>query len=561
MPSAFDAVGITQIDTDTDLGFDSAWRIETKEDTGPSFAIQLRANSFTELKRGDVGILRFFARTIESNDESGLGRVGVDVRPAVGWGRGMVSESFSPPETWEEFLVPFKADDDYDRFEAMVSFSFGYRKQTVEIAELECLTFGDSVAFSDLPRTRFTYEGREADAAWRTAALERIEKIRKGDIQIKVVDSKGKPIRNAKVTLSQTDSEFEWGTAIPFERLLVDTPDNLIYREKVLELFNAASPENDLKWPAWIGEFRGNYSSERAIEGLKWLQDHNIPTRGHVMVWPGRGNLPEKIRNLLGTPDQDKIPGMVFDHIREIATATKDYLYEWDVLNEPYTNHDLIDAFGPEIMVDWFKTAREVLPDTTLYLNDFSNHDATTDKKHVEHFEGIARYLVDHGAPIDALGLQAHIGGNPNDPQNVLDVLDRYWNEFHLPIRITEFDVRTSDDELQADYTRDFFTLAFSHPSVKGIQIWGFWENAHWIPSAAMYRSDWSEKPNLDVYKSLVFDQWRTKLETQTDKNGTLQTRGFYGDYQVSVKSGDRETEQSFTLRSGDAAEIEIKLP
>ena len=35
---------------------------------------------------------------------------------------------------------------------------------------------------------------------------------------------------------------------------------------------------------------------------------------------------------------------------------------------------------------------------------------------------------------------------------------------------------------MQADYTRDFLILAFSHPSVVGVQLWGFWENAHWIP-------------------------------------------------------------------------------
>ncbi len=560
MPSAFDAVSIDSVDTETDLGFDSAWRIETKGDTGPWFAVQLQSNSFTELKKGDTGMVRFFARTIDSADESGLGQIGVAIRPAIGWGRGMVSETFNAPEEWEEFLVPFKADADYDRFEAMVSFTLGFRAQTIEIGGLECLTFGDSVAFSELPRTRFTYEGRDENAAWRQAALERIEAIRKGDLSIRVVDAKGKPVRNAKVTLTQTDSAFEWGTAIPFERLLVDTPDNLIFREKVLELFNAASPENDLKWGAWIGEFRGNYGSEQAIDGLKWLQDHGIPTRGHVLVWPGRGNLPDEVRELLGTPEQDKIQGIVLDHIRDISAATKDYLYEWDVLNEPYTNHDIMDALGKEVMVDWFKVAREQMPDTTLYLNDFSNHDFTTDAAHVQHFEDTARYLLENGAPLDALGLQAHIGGKPNDPENVLATLDRYWDAFNLPVRITEFDIRTTDEELQADYTRDFFILAFSHPSIVGIQLWGFWENAHWIPTAAMYRDDWSEKPSVDVYKSLVFDQWRTNLESKTDKDGSFATRAFFGDYTISVQSGKKEAELNVTLPRGGSKEVEIQL-
>ena len=93
---------------------------------------------------------------------------------------------------------------------------------------------------------------------------------------------------------------------------------------------------------------------------------------------------------------------------------------------------------------------------------------------------------------------------------------DRYWAEFRLPVRMTEFDVWTRDEELQADFTRDFLILCFSHPSVTGVQHWVFWETCHWRPSAAMYRADWSEKPNAMVYKDLVLHRWRTNLAGAT---------------------------------------------
>ena len=35
---------------------------------------------------------------------------------------------------------------------------------------------------------------------------------------------------------------------------------------------------------------------------------------------------------------------------------------EWDVINEPYQNHDLMDLAGNGLMVDWFVRARENLP-------------------------------------------------------------------------------------------------------------------------------------------------------------------------------------------------------
>lgn len=36
-------------------------------------------------------------------------------------------------------------------------------------------------------------------------------------------------------------------------------------------------------------------------------------------------------------------------------------------------------------------------------------------------------------------------------------------------------------------------------------ELWGFWAGDHWIPHAALFRRDWSIKPNGRVYQDLVF--------------------------------------------------------
>jgi len=141
-------------------------------------------------------------------------------------------------------------------------------------------------------------------------------------------------------------------------------------------------------------------------------------------------------------------------------------------------------------------------------------------------------------------------------------VLDRYQKQFNLPVRMTEFDVWTFDEELQADFTRDFLILSFSHPSVVGVQLWGFWEPTHWRPPAAMYRTDWSEKPNALVYKSLVLDQWRTRLTGATDPKGQYAGRGFHGDYVAIVEAGGKRVEHPFTLKAGARALVlDVRVP
>lgn len=267
------------------------------------------------------------------------------------------------------------------------------------------------------------------------------------------------------------------------------------------------------------------------------------------------------MQDLYGTPRQAELPGIVLAHIRSITRATKGLLDEWDVLNEPYTNHDLMDFFGDDIMVSWFKTAREELPHARLFLNDFSNDDITTDPEHVAHFERTIRFLLGHGAPLDGLGLQGHFSSRPSSPANILATLDRYWKEFRLPVRFTEFDIPSSDEELQADFTRDFLILAYSHPSVVGVQHWGFWEGRHWKPPAAMYRLDWSEKPNAKAYKDLVLHQWRTDLMSKSDAAGRLSIRGFHGEYRVTVSLNGRSVEKVFTLRPDSESRWLITLP
>ncbi len=561
LPHATDAVKFETVDV-AGPGFSRGWRVATLRDTAPMASIELRALNARPVAKGDVAMLRFFARATEASDETGTARMLVVVRRNGADANSSYENDFSFGREWQEVLVPFEFRMDFPKDGAAVMLRFGFKRQTVEIGGMEVVYYGKSQSASALPRTRFNYAGREPDAAWRKEALARIEQIRKGDFAIRVLDAAGKPVAGATVKISQQKSAFQWGTALQMARIVHDSPDNLRYRETALQLFNAASTENDLKWPVWNGEWEGSYTRDQTLQGLRWLKDHHFYLRGHVLVWPSWRNLPNYVQHLRGTANEAGMQDLVLGHIHEITKATRDLLDEWDVLNEPYTNHDLMDTLGRDIMPSWFKAAREELPKAPLFFNDFSNQDATTDRAHVEHFEQTAHFLLDHGAPLTGLGLQAHFGGRPSAPVNVLAVLDRYEQQFHLPVRITEFDVATFDDELQADYMRDFMILCFSHPSVVGIQLWGFWENAHWRPTAAMYRADWSEKPSARVYQSLVLDQWRTHLTGATSADGTYATRGFYGDYVVTVDADGRHSEQTFVLHAGDAVStVQIKLP
>lgn len=528
-------------------GFARALRITTLRDLSPAWAVELKAPLAPAARAGDVALLRFFARAIRSADETSEGYFRVVVQQDSPPFAKSLETTHTVSSEWREFLAPFEFDRDFEPGAAEVAFGFGFKRQQLEIAGVELICYGRSIALADLPRSRLTYAGREPDAPWRRDALARIEQVRKSDFAIEIRDADGRPLPQARVALRQTRSAFLFGTAVDLSCLVEDTPDHRIYRAKLLELFNAAGPENHLKWQPWIGDWGPRFDREVTLAGLHWLQAQRLPTRGHVLVWPGWNNLPNSLRELADSGRRDEIPARVLAHIADITAATREYLHEWDVLNEPYDNHALMDLFGRDIMADWFHAARRGAPQARLYLNDYGNHDLYADRAHVDHFADTVRFLLEKGAPLQGLGLQGHIGNRPNSLHAVRETLVLYAR-FGLPIHITEFDISTDDEELQADYTRDFLILCYSHPSVIGVQHWGFWEARHWRPQAALFRRDWSEKPSARAYRDLVLHQWRTRLEGDTDPAGRLAGRGFHGDYEVIVTHAGREIRHVFRL-------------
>ena len=129
----------------------------------------------------------------------------------------------------------------------------------------------------------------------------------------------------------------------------------------------------------------------------------------------------------------------------------------------------------------------------------------------------------------------------------MLRILD-YFSEFRLPIKLTEFDLKTRDEELEADYMRDVMTVFFSHPQGAGFLMWGFWNGSHWKFAAPIFRKDWSLKPAGETYQKLLFDTWNTKLDGNTGADGGFTGRGFYGQYDVEAEVGGKTLRGTFHL-------------
>jgi GH35 family endo-1,4-beta-xylanase len=428
------------------------------------------------------------------------------------------------------------------------------REQTVEIGGIELVNYGTTKKVADLPYTKLGYGGSEPTAAWRKAAEQRIEQVRKGDLTVLVKDKAGKPVRGAEVAVRMKKHAFLFGTAVSGVAFggRMNAEDLAKYKQKIVELFNFAVMENETKWPQWANEA----SRPATLAVIDWLRQNGFQVRGHNLVWPSWNNT-----NVKAVQDARNDPAalakVITDHITETTTDLRGRLVDWDVINETFTNHDFMDLLGRHAMVDWFRAARAGDPTAKLFINDFNILEGD-DQPHQDDYAATIQYLIDQGAPIDGIGLQSHFPARVTPMDDLMKRFARFA-AFGKQLEVTEFDINTTDEGTQADYTRDFMTAAFSQPLVKGFMMWGFWEGSHWRPSGAMLRRDWSEKPNAEVYKDLVFKKWWTNADGKTSGQGTFATRGFLGDYEIEVKAGGKSKTERVSLTK-EGAKVECVL-
>jgi len=518
-------------------GFDRALRIATTTNSITWWGVETRHDLAAPFKAGQTGLLRFWARCTETADETGQGLIKFGVQRNAGDRIKAIELEVGVDAQWKVFEFPFVVAEDWPTGSAEVSFGTGNRRQTIEIGGVEITSYPPTVRVTELPRTEFSYDGREPGAAWRTEAEARILKLRRADLSITVRDAAGRPVEGAAIKVAMTRHAFQFGSSVAMKPLTGSGSDSDKYRAHLLELYNAVSTENETKWPGWDGEWDSVTPRDTTMAGLRWLKRQGLFVRGHVLVWPGWKNLPVAITKLRGTPQQDDIPGLVLRHIADETEATAGLVHEWDVLNEPYLNNDLMTLFGRDIMADWFKKAREVLPHVPLYLNEAAGHDYVNRPILVQNAIDVVKFVREKGGAVDGIGIQSHMSNLPSPPARILKTFDRYAAALGstIKIRATEFDMDTDNEALQADFTRDYLIALFSHPNVVGYQSWGFGAKAHWRPRAAFYREDWSERPALAEYKKLVFAKWWTNTSVASDATGTWRGPVFQGRYDITI--------------------------
>jgi len=469
---------------------------------------------------------------------------------------------------WKEHIVPFTAAATYAANAMAFQLKCSAQLQTVEYGGLQLVDLGTTSTLLDYP-------GRLITDSWRAAAATRIATYRMGNFNFNVTNSSGTGV-SVPVAVAMQKHLFGFGTEV--KASLINAGGGPSTYQSTLStgspvgaaLFNKAVFESEMKWVPWETTPTGS-DPKVVTTAIKWLRTNGIfDVRGQNLIWPALTNpvyVPTDVQSLSATGGlTSPMEARVIGHIDNETTYfnIKNYITDWDVVNEPYVNYSLMNALNgipanphgtiaqdATVLTAWYNEAVADDPYPYAFLNDNGVTDNATQistGRGDYNYSLLQQLIADH-APVDGFGFESHFGaGIPTPPLTVKALFDQYAalttvSGAPLLEEVTEFDQATSDHTmpnqiLQADYLSDYMTMAFSEPNMDAFVMWGFWDGDSWIGNAPIYNSDWSIKPSGEAWKGLVYGQWWTNANVTTSASGAGTVNGYLGRYSVTATSG-----------------------
>jgi endo-1,4-beta-xylanase len=401
------------------------------------------------------------------------------------------------------------------------------------------------------------YLKRWDDPAVQKRINDGIERNRQSDVQLRIVDSHGSPLRNADVHITQTSHEFLFGCNLFVIGQMQEKEE--AYEAAFLKLFNFATIP--FYWDALEpqpGELRFQEGSafiwrrpppDRAVAFGK---QHGLTLKGHPLLWSNMTHNPSWLPQ-----NADKLRRLYLRRFQEIAGRYAEDIPIWDGVNESLVAGADFPLYSKEKRLDppfvrWAFAAQQTIfrPDNQLMINDVTTFNWPANASN-RYFRQCSQLLAD-GVPIEGIGFQFHffdrksldqyLNSERCDPNTLLDSYEMFA-KLKLPLWITEITIGSAGDDgpsIQQRVVRDIYRLWFASPRMAGITWWNLGDGTAYGNEGAagggLADEEFNAKPAYQALNQLINHDWKTNISTTTDAHGAIAFRGFHGGYDVQVK-------------------------
>lgn len=255
-------------------------------------------------------------------------------------------------------------------------------------------------------------------------------------------------------------------------------------------------PERAMKWQA-LRPSLDKFDFEGADQLVGFATQHDLKLRGHTLVW--HQSLPNWFEEQVTPQNAEQV---LVKHIQTVVGHYAGKMHSWDVVNEAiqpkegkpdgFRNSPWLQLMGQDYVELAFRVAAEADPDAMLFYNDYSlDYDTEEDETKRNAVLRLLERLKSKGAPVHALGIQAHLDGeesrqfNPTQMQRFL----REVADLGLKIFVTELDVKDqrlpasigARDRIVAAAYEDYLSAVLAEPAVIAVLTWGLSDRYSWL--------------------------------------------------------------------------------
>jgi len=411
-----------------------------------------------------------------------------------------------------------------------------------------------NLADLSLNRTLWTAESLEF-----ARASQDIEKYRKGNATLTLVDQDGKPIKDASLTVTQMTHDFLFGASLegPIDLqafgLLMQAGINYGHFE-----FCWGSTE------PLIGQYRLN---ENPPFLFKSLSEMGLNMGGGCLFLLEAG--PDTYPTGLVDLTFEQLRTKVYEHVHRIASEYSPYVDLWTISHNMNRQYDCLGFSQPQVL-DLIKTAieavRSVDPESKvmLYIDDPAGDKTTADDPDAHTYFS---KLSENGIDIDGAVLGVEYGSlyewypgsglyGAQSPMPFMDLgsISRMFDwyntlpmplhaEIHAPAKFKSdlgyWHKRSWDQELQAEWVESCYTILFSKPLMREITYMYVMDRDYQRAGRGLLDVNYAPRESFYTLKRLINEKWTTRLQLRTDAMGQVEFGGFAGNYTVNVAVGD----------------------
>jgi endo-1,4-beta-xylanase len=294
-------------------------------------------------------------------------------------------------------------------------------------------------------------------------------------------------------------------------------------RDAVLRECSHVVPEFEMNWNALEPAY-GQLSFERMDALAAFGTTNGMKVRGHTLLWH------------LGTPDwavdmlrERRDWNLIARYFGSVIPRYGDVIGRWEVVNEPIeTGHRtdglrenvFLEVFGPDYIRRALMQARSFAPQAQLIINEYGlEYDLPLQRDRRYFLLKLLERLKYAGAPLDGLGLQAHLDlRNGTVSRSAITAFVKDVASLGLNMVVTELDVKEaayaapaeSRDRMVADEVRRYLDIVLSHPAVRGVTTWGLSDLHSWLEVTkedyARFPEAWTDGSGPGLNRGLPLD-------------------------------------------------------